>query len=161
MKNLKRSSIGRWVWASVFIILLSCFLPSIAQVYQMPETVLYETECYICGKTIQERREVESSYFDNMGQWMPMQYGYIKDSIKLQHIEIHKKIEVCPECLSKYGAEIKKYMEWMWNKKISELIAENIENRKKHSKLRHDNEVQDIELKIEKLQNKLRGKKSR
>ena len=40
---------------TTFLLILA-FMPIFAQAHIWPKTVLRETECYICGKTIQERK---------------------------------------------------------------------------------------------------------
>ena len=143
--------------------LLFSSLLSYAQSYLWPKTEIYQCECHICGKSIKEMREVkEMVYFNSMssGTWY---YDDTPDSMKIQYFGIKKEIMICPECLRKYGSEIKKKINLLWDKLILQAINENEKMRKYFSEQRKQEQIDDIKRKIEKLKNerdKMQGKKS-
>jgi hypothetical protein len=150
----------------MIVVLLICFfLPEVkAQVFQYPETYLDQRECHICGKTIQERKEVEHrTFYDNvdMGTSRPG-WGYIPDSLRIQYLTIKKEILVCKDCLSKYGTGIEKQINKVWSNLIVKYIKENKAKREFYKEQRRLSGIDELNKKIDELKQKreeMQGKK--
>jgi len=99
-------------------------------------------------------------YSGNMGyMWQP--YDFISDSARIQHFNINKKIEICPECLNKYGTSTQEKMDRLWDKTIAKLISKNDKKRKKYAEARRQNRINEIEKQIKQLKTKIEKEKQR